>query len=53
LIATHINPRYNANGKIGIEAVGAEIAQHYNENIFIANDFDCYYLKRDSIIVQI
>lgn len=53
LIATHINPRYNTNGKIGIEAVDAEIAQHYNGNIFIANDFDCYYLNRDSIIVQI
>lgn len=50
LIATHINPRYNANGKIGIEAIVEEIAEHYHGNIFIANDFDCYYLNRNSLI---
>ncbi|MFA7027026.1 MAG: MBL fold metallo-hydrolase [Sulfurovum sp.] len=53
LIATHINPRYNANGKIGIEAVDAEIAQYYHGNSFIANDFDSYYLSRDKTVVQL
>lgn len=53
LIATHINPRYNAYGKIGIEAVHKEISQHYKGNAFIANDFDCYLLKRDRILTRL
>lgn len=51
LIATHINPRYNANGKIGIEAVTEEIARYYKGKLFIANDFDCYLLNSDGVII--
>ena len=51
LIATHINPRYNVNGKIGIEAVEKELARYFKGRIFIANDFDSFYLNRDGYIV--
>ncbi|UFH58115.1 ribonuclease Z [Sulfurovum mangrovi] len=53
LIATHINPRYNANGRIGIEAVEKELARYYKGNLFIANDFDTYLLNRDGIIIPL
>jgi ribonuclease Z len=53
LIATHINPRYNANGKIGIEAVEKELALYYKGSLFIANDFDSYFLNRDGILIPL
>ncbi|MFT7879712.1 MAG: MBL fold metallo-hydrolase [Sulfurimonas sp.] len=53
LIATHINPRYNANGKIGVEAVAHELERYYKGRVFIANDFDMYLLNRDGVITPL
>jgi ribonuclease Z len=53
LIATHINPRYNINGKIGIDAVSREIKTYYKGTLFIANDFDSYLLNRDSTLTKL
>ena len=50
LIATHINPRYNKNGRLGIELVYNEIKHRYAGRLFIANDFDVYRLGRDRIL---
>jgi ribonuclease Z len=51
LIATHINPRYNANGKIGVEAVEKELERYYKGSLFIANDLDSYLLNREGVII--
>lgn len=53
LIATHINPRYNANGKIGIEAVFNELERYYKGRVFIAHDFDTYLLNREGVIIPL
>ncbi len=50
LIANHINPRYNAKNSLNINMVYDEIKNNYKGNVFIANDFDVYYLKRDKSI---
>ena len=50
LIATHINPRYSKNSKLGVEVVYDEIRQSYSGNLFIANDFDVYTLGRDRVV---
>ena len=53
LIATHINPRYNKNGRLGIEMVYNEIKQYYEGRLFIASDFDVYVLGRDRIVEKL
>ncbi len=50
LIATHISPRYNKNSTINIDNVKDEIKENYKGELFMANDFDVYNLKRDGII---
>jgi len=50
LIANHINPRYNKNSTLGIEMIYNEIKQNYYGKLFIANDFDVYYLSREKLI---
>jgi ribonuclease Z len=47
LIATHINPRYNARGRHPLSEVSEEIAAHYKGRLFIAEDFASYRLGRD------
>ena len=49
LIATHINPRYHPNGKIGIDAVSDEIKHYYQGKVFIANDFDTYRVENSTV----
>lgn len=50
LIANHINPRYNKNSTFNIEIIYNEIKQNYEGELFIANDFDIYYLSREKLI---
>ena len=53
LIATHINPRYNKKSDQGVEVIYNEIKEHYNAKLFIADDFDTYYLRRDTILEKL
>lgn len=53
LIATHINPRYNTNGRIDIETVREEIKTYYEGNLFIPDDFDSYLLKRNREVLKL
>ena len=50
LIANHIDPRYNKNNTLTVEMVYDEIRSHYDGGLFIAKDFDVYYLGRDRLI---
>ena len=50
LIANHINPRYNTNKTLSVKMVYDEIKSYYDGNLFIANDFDVYYLSREKLI---
>ena len=49
LIANHINPRYTNSSPLTIEMVYDEIKSNYEGNLFIANDFDVYYLYRNGL----
>jgi ribonuclease Z len=53
LIASHINPRYNAKSTKGVELVYDEIKRAYKGRLFIANDLDIYYLGRDNVVVKL
>lgn len=53
LIASHINPRYNKNSAEGVEVIYNEIEHYYNGRLFIADDFDVYYLDRDSVLKKL
>lgn len=46
LIATHISARYSDGGKYGLEILYKELKSYYNGNVYIANDFDRFYLYR-------
>ena len=50
LIVNHINPRYNTKKGLSIKMVFDEIKDYYNGNLFIANDFEIYYLDRNKLI---
>jgi len=50
LIANHISPRYNKNSTLDIDILYDEIKCNYKGNIFIAKDFDVYYLSREKLI---
>lgn len=50
LIVNHINPRYNKNSTLDVDIVYNEIKSNYDGKLFIANDFDVYYLSRDKSI---
>ena len=52
LIANHINPRYNKGNTLGIKDVHDEIVSEYKGNLYIANDFDIYYLDRDGTLYK-
>lgn len=52
LIANHINPKYNTNKNLSIKMIYDEIKNNYNGNLYIANDFDVYYLSRDRLIYK-
>lgn len=53
LIANHINPRYNKNNTSHVDTIYDEIKCNYDGNLFIANDFDVYYLSREKLITII
>lgn len=53
LIATHINPRYNKNSNHDVDVLYNEIKKHYKGSVFIAEDFDTYYLDKDSILKKV
>jgi len=53
LIANHINPRYNKNSMITAEMIYDEIKHNYKGRFFIANDFDVYRLRRDSVVEKL
>lgn len=53
LIANHINPRYSNKGTLNIGMVYDEIKSNYKGKLFIANDFDIYYLGRDGLSITV
>lgn len=53
LIATHINPRYNKNSDNDIDVLYNEIKDRYRGKLFIAEDFDIYYLGRDGNVKKV
>jgi ribonuclease Z len=50
LIANHINPRYNKNSTLHVDTIYDEIKCSYDGKLFIANDFDVYYLSREKLV---
>lgn len=50
LIASHINPRYNKNGVNDVDVLYNEIKDHYKGKLFIAEDFDVFYLGKDGTL---
>ncbi len=53
LIANHIDPRYNQNGTLGVEMIYNEIKSRYEGRLFVADDFDVYYLGRDRVVEKL
>lgn len=53
LIANHINPRYNKGNTLDVMDVYAEIKSNFKGNVYLANDFDVYYLNRNRTISYI
>ena len=53
LIASHINPRYNSNSGKDVDVLYNEIKNRYSGQLFIAEDFDVYYLGRYGIVKRI
>jgi len=49
LIASHISPRYCDNFPLTIEMLYDEIKSNYHGKLFVANDFDVYYLSKDGL----
>ena len=50
LIANHINPRYNKDNTLGTQLLYDEIRSAFDGGLFIADDFDSYYLNRDGSV---
>jgi len=50
LIVNHISPRYNTKHLLNIKMIYDEIKNNYKGNLFIANDFDVYYLNRNKSV---
>ena len=53
LIASHINPRYNKSSDKDVDALYNEIKVRYRGKLFIAEDFDVYYLGRDNVLKKL
>ena len=53
LIANHIDPRYNQSGTLGVEMIYNEIKSRYEGRLFVADDFDVYYLGRDRVVEKL
>jgi len=52
LIATHISPRYHDDGKYPVKLIADEIRKNYDSMVFVANDFDEFYLQRDGELIR-
>jgi ribonuclease Z len=50
LIATHINARYAPGSRHALEEIETELKAGYPGNVYVANDFDAFYLKRGGIL---
>lgn len=50
MIANHISPRYSKNATLDINLIYEEIKNSFKGNLFIANDFDIYYLDRKKLL---
>jgi ribonuclease Z len=46
LIATHISARFSDQGKYGLKPLYEELMKDYDGGLYIANDFDRFYLYR-------
>ncbi|MGB5964626.1 MAG: MBL fold metallo-hydrolase [Sulfurimonadaceae bacterium] len=53
LIANHIDPRYNKNSTLSVELIYDEIKSHYKGRLFVADDFDVYYLGRGGVVEKL
>ncbi|MCW8894405.1 MAG: MBL fold metallo-hydrolase [Sulfurimonas sp.] len=53
LIANHINPRYNKNNTLDVDTIYNEIKCNYDGKLFIADDFDVYYLNKEKFLSKI
>ena len=53
LIANHIDPRYNQSGTLGVEMIYNEIKSRYEGVLFVADDFDVYYLGRGGVVEKL
>ena len=53
VIATHINPRYNAHTTKGTDVLYQEIKEYYKGRLFISNDLDVYHLSKDGIVEKL
>lgn len=53
LIANHIDPRYNKNSTLSVELIYDEIKSHYKGRLFVADDFDVYYLGRGVVVEKL
>ncbi len=51
LIATHISARYKPCEILGSTEIFEELKSKYRGNLFVANDFDIFYLDREKRIV--
>ncbi|OZG70267.1 ribonuclease Z [Hahella sp. CCB-MM4] len=54
LVLTHFSPRYVVNGDPGhsINDIEEEARSIYSGNLFLANDLECYELKKDGLLVR-
>lgn len=50
MIANHISPRYKKNSALLVDTIYDEIRCNYKGKLFIANDFDVYYLSREKLV---
>lgn len=54
LVLTHFSPRYQnfGNGENSIAAIEAEAQDAFNGGLFLANDFDVFYLNHGGCLVR-
>jgi ribonuclease Z len=53
LIANHIDPRYDTDAPLQVGMIYDEIREHYKGRLYIADDFDVYYLGRGGDVVKL
>ncbi len=53
LIATHISARYKSSDISNSNEILEELKSRYSSNVFVANDFDVFYLDRGGKIVNL